>query len=101
MADVIMDTAEFARWKYDVDEPTQVQRNAVTRLCVNGTIKHAEKVGRTWHINCTREWPKLFPPEEEQESPDPTTALGALLIEVGNLLIEKGVNNERQKSGAA
>ena len=94
--DVIMDTTQFCRWKYDVDEPTQAQRNSVTRMCVDGTIRNAEKIGKSWHINCTREWPKLFPPKGEAEQADPATALGALLVEVGQLLMNRGTNEREE-----
>ena len=87
--DTIMDVKQFCCWKYGVEEPTQTQRNTVTKMCVDGTISNAEKVGKAWYINATREWPKLFPPTEEREQPDPATALGALLVEVGKLLIER------------
>ena len=101
MTDVIMSTEEFARWKYGVDKPTAAQRNSITRMCADNTIKHAQKIGKSWHINCSREWPEIFPPESEQAQPDPATALGALLVEVGQLLMNRGTNDSQNKSGAA
>lgn len=67
----VMDVNEYARWYYRgklVDgEPTKSQTNVVRRKCQDGTIKHAEKMGSKWFIDCTAEWPKVFPDPDEAE----------------------------------
>lgn len=40
----------FACWKYETDEPTKAQENAVTSMCREGILP-AAKVGREWRID--------------------------------------------------
>lgn len=82
--DTIMSAKEFARWHFGCDEPTSTQMNSITQQCRDGTIRHAEKVGRTWYVNCTRSFPRLFPPEERREA----ASLDDMLIGLGKLLKE-------------
>ncbi|MBQ9002170.1 MAG: hypothetical protein IJ087_09985 [Eggerthellaceae bacterium] len=64
---VVMSARQFAKWHYECDEPTVTQMNTVNMQCRDGSIRHAEKVGRKWFINCTAEWPELFPEPEKAE----------------------------------
>ena len=52
MAD-LWDAKRFARWRYDVREPTKAQLNVVLRMCAEGKLP-ARKIGRKWYID-TRE----------------------------------------------
>ena len=99
--DTVMSAREFACWNFKTDKPSVNQVNSKPKMCREKTIKNAEKVGnREWHINCTKEWPLLFPPEEPPMQVDAATALGELLIAVGKLMKE-GAKDEHEKSGAA
>ena len=40
----------FCKWKYETDFPTKAQINAVSRMCLDGTLP-AMKVGREWRID--------------------------------------------------
>lgn len=91
----VMSARDFACWHYGIEEPSAAQVNTVTEMCRNGTIRHTEKIGRTWYINCTREWPELFPEVREVEG----KSFGDLLIELGTML--KEVEHEWKRSGAA
>jgi len=63
----VMDIQEYARFFYKTDKPTKSQVNIVSRKCRDGSIKNAQKMGSKWFIDCTSEWPTLFP--EEQPKP--------------------------------
>ena len=64
---VVKSVTDYAKVRYGVDEPTKSQVNCVTELCRNGTIRHAQKMGNRWYIDCTAEWPSLFPDEDERQ----------------------------------
>lgn len=52
-------------------EATRVRCNTIVRQIKDGTIKHAEQIGKKWYINATEEWPNLFPeidPKEQKEA---------------------------------
>lgn len=58
--DVIATTRQAAQMLYQTAEPTKSQLNAVGEKCLNGTYKHAQRDGRRWLINMSREFPALF-----------------------------------------
>lgn len=70
----IMSLNEYARMFYETDEPTRGQLNAVSRKCREGTIRNARKMGHKWFIDCTAEWPELFPEAEPPEKEQPAQA---------------------------
>lgn len=82
--DKVMSAREFAAWHFGCDEPSQTQVNSIMQQCRDGTITHADKVGRTWYVNCTKSFPKLFPPEVEQER----MSVGDVLIRLGQMIKE-------------
>lgn len=82
----VMTARELACWQNRTDKPTVAEVNGITAQCRDGRIKHATKINRTWHINCTKEWPELFP-EEADPQPNPAAeAIGDMLIELGRML---------------
>lgn len=100
LQDVVMSAREFARWHFKCDEPTATQMNSITQQCRDGTIGHTRKVGRCWYINCTEEWPELFPRHGAEPQPDPMEAL-ATLLEAMAATIRKGGLDASKESGAA
>ena len=97
---VVMSAREFACWNYKTDKPTVAQMNKVTGMCRDGDILHATKVGREWHINCTGEWPELFPEVEEPPAVDPRKAFADVLRAMADI-IEEGAAYGGEKSDAA
>ncbi len=89
MPDVVMTAHELACWRYRTDEPKPSQLNTVTHECRNGIIRNAEQVGRTWHVNCTREWPLLFPPDDGGNA-ELLARVDGKLDELGRLLCALG-----------
>lgn len=65
----VMGVTEYARTYYSLGDatPTKAQENSVRRMCQDGRIKNAKKMGKRWFINCTAEWPELFPEHEPVE----------------------------------
>lgn len=66
-----MDVEDFAKFYYKTDEPTKAQTNTVRTMCREGKFKCAERIGRRWVIDCTVEWPLMFPDEERRPEPKP------------------------------
>lgn len=54
----LMDAGEVAEQLYG--RVTKSTVNMVGRMCANGTIKHAEKIGRKWYVNARLEWPGFW-----------------------------------------
>lgn len=83
--DVVMSARQLAGWKHGTEYPTATQVNSVTQKIRDGVICHAEKVLGCWYVNCTREWPELFPPERDAAD---MSAMGDLLIALGKAMKE-------------
>ena len=98
-----MSAKGVAAWLNDVDEPTHAQVNTVTKMCRDGTIVHAVKIGRDWRINCTAEWPEMFPDEKESDERAPEVdakeALACLFEAMAREL--RGARNDGDENGAA
>ena len=67
--DLIVTPARAAELLYG-EEDAEAHAVIIRRQCVNGVIRNAQKVGRNWMINASREWPALFP----QDARDPELA---------------------------
>lgn len=93
-----MSAKGVAAWLNDVDEPTHAQVNTVTKMCRDGTIVHAAKIGRDWRINCTAEWPEMFP-DEKAPDVDAKEALACLFEAMAREL--RGARNDGDENGAA
>ena len=66
----IMDTEEFARLWFKVPDdgaPTKSQLDTVGAMCRDGRIRNARKMCSKWFIDCTAEWPEMFPDELPRE----------------------------------
>lgn len=65
----IMDTKAFASFYYGVEEPRKSQVNTITQMCRDRKFKCARQIGKKWFIDCTLEWPEMFPGEERKQEP--------------------------------
>lgn len=92
--DVVKSARELAAWKHGTEYPTATQVNSITQNIRDGVITHAQKVMGCWYINCTREWPEIFPPQQEGMN---AGMLGDLLIALGKAMKEE--SDEKDSSG--
>lgn len=44
-----------------------VSRHTLEKLCKQGRIEHAARIGTMWRINAKLEWPQMFGEEERDE----------------------------------
>lgn len=97
--DVVMSAFDLAGWQHGTKHPQKAWVMTVNRQCTSGDIKHAQKIGNKWFVNCSKEWPMLFPPEERE---DPINAFAELLEEMADALKKKtaaatAVSDEKAK----
>ena len=109
MAQVVMSIRDLAKVRYGVESPTKSQMNVISEQCRSGRIKNAQKIAGQWIIDCSREWPSVFPETEEvaqvvyvERMPVITAdmRLGDALAVLLDALVGKEQGSERKRSGA-